>query len=264
MKPIVLVTDFGERDYYAGVVKGVIRKISPESPVIDLCHGVPSFYVPAASFILEKSQAYFPSGSIFIAVVDPGVGSERRLLLVSGGERHFFIGPDNGVFTPFFEGEDYVVREIDSTHNFLTTDATTFEARDRMAPIAALLSKGMDPDRLATVCEGWKVDREYRPSRQEDGSLLGRVIYIDKFGNLVTNVSREVLFASLSESGGRRSQVEINGRKVTDFFKCYQEAGQEPFLLFGSHGNLEIACRQGSAWKQLQAGYNQPVRVLFS
>ena len=81
MKPIVLVTDFGERDYYAGVVKGVIRKISPESPVIDLCHGVPSFYVPAASFILEKSQAYFPSGSIFIAVVDPGVGSERRLLL---------------------------------------------------------------------------------------------------------------------------------------------------------------------------------------
>ncbi len=261
-KYIGLITDFGTKDYFVGVLKGVIKKINPEVEIFDIAHGITSHYLYSASFIAEKNFSYFPDGTIFLIVVDPGVGTDRNIILVSY-DKYYFIAPDNGVLTPFLSKEDKVVRIIDADHYFLSKEGSTFEARDKMAPIAAYLSKGIEPIRLATETEEYIIDNDYYPKIKGANKIEGKIIYIDKFGNIITNFPREYIFSSMSASSFTKFGLSINGQEIKEFVKVYEQGKTSPFMLFGSHGNLEIAMKKKPAYKFLKVGLNQPVELTF-
>lgn len=260
---VALITDFGEKDYFVGILKGVIRKINPGAAVIDLCHGIPSFYIPAAAFVLEKSHAYFPRGTVFLTVVDPGVGTDRKILIVSN-EIHHFIGPDNGVLTPVLQSPGRkTVREVEVEDYFLRSGASTFEARDKMAPIAAHLSMGLEPQELGRETKEYVVDEEYLPKSLSHTRVQGRVQYIDKFGNVITNILGKWLFNLLLATEFKQFSLTVGGHTIEEYRKNYAAAHDRPFLLIGSHGNLEIARNQESAFRSLEVKLNQQVFVDF-
>ncbi len=261
-KYIGLITDFGEKDYFIGVLKGVISKINPEAEVIDIANGLPSFHIDSASFVVEKNLQYFPPNTIFLVVIDPGVGTERGILLVSY-ERYYLVAPDNGVLTPILKKEESYVRVVDAAHYFLSDSPSTFEARDKMAPIAAYLSKGVDPSRLGNETDEYIVKDSYYPSVVSKSEMEGKIVYIDKFGNLITNISKDFLFSNISNSGSTKFKIEIKGNEITQFAKTYADGKGAPFMLIGSHGNLEISMNRSSAFKYLKAGLNAKVRLIY-
>ncbi len=259
---IGLITDFGEKDYFIGVLKGVISKINPDVEVIDIANGLPSFYIDSASFVVEKNLQYFPPNTIFLVVIDPGVGTDRGILLVSY-ERYYLVAPDNGVLTPILKKEESYVRVVDATHYFLTDSPSTFEARDKMAPIAAYLSKGVDPSRLGSETDEYIIKDNYYPSVISENEIEGKIVYIDKFGNLITNISKDFLFSNMSSSGSTKFKVEIKGNEITQFARTYADGKGSPFMLIGSHGNLEISMNMSSAFKYLKAGLNAKVKLMY-
>ena len=267
MSKIALITDFGDKDYYVGVLKGVIKKINPRVEIIDITHQIPSYNISYAAFSLEKSFPFFPESTIFLVVVDPGVGSARKILLVNH-DNYYFIAPDNGVLTPILLNKDKTVREINNDEYFLIKDknsdmmVSTFEARDKMAPVAAYLSSGVDPDMFSTETSEFILDRDLLPI-QVANSIEGRVIYIDKFGNLVTNVSWEFLFKTMNDSGYKTFQVRLKQVKISDTFCTYSEGEKKPFVVIGSHGNLEIALNKKSAAEFLNVNLNEKVVFEF-
>ena len=253
MAVIALLTDFGTRDYYVAAMKGVILSIAPSAVIVDITHEIPPQDVRDAAYTLRACYRDFPAGTIFVAVVDPGVGSERRALVVES-EGYFFVGPDNGVLGFIFD-DDARAFELANDRYFRRPVSNTFHGRDIFAPVAAYLSLGImaqefgapvsDPVRLA----------EGRPSVVE-GGLEGEVIHIDRFGNLVTNVTSHDLPASYS--------VGINGMVIEKRCRFYAEANRgELFSIVGSAGFMEISIRDGSAAKELdvEAGNSIVVRT---
>ncbi len=259
---IGLITDFGEKDYFIGVLKGVIAKINPEVEVIDIANGLPSFYLDSASFVIEKNIDYFPPSTVFLVVVDPGVGTDRGILVVSY-DRYYIVAPDNGVLTPILKKEESFVRLVDAAHYFLSDKPSTFEARDKMTPVAAYLTKGVDPSKLGSEYDGFIVKDSYFPSAVSATEINGKIVYIDKFGNLITNISREFLFENMSKSGFSKFKVIIKEREITAFARTYADGKGEPFMLIGSHGNLEISMNRSSAFKFLKAGLNASVKLIY-
>ena len=188
--PIVLLTDFGLKDHYVGVMKGVIARIAPQVQVIDLTHAVPPQDIRGGSFHLWASYRFFPSGSIFVAVVDPGVGTERRGLLIEIEER-FFIGPDNGLFSLIIDHHpDFVAYELTNRTYFLEQISHTFHARDIFAPVAAHLASGVSPESFGPRVRDL-VRLPFPTIREEEERLIGSIIHVDHFGNLITNIPAE-------------------------------------------------------------------------
>ncbi|NIM13887.1 MAG: hypothetical protein GTO45_17725 [Candidatus Aminicenantes bacterium] len=262
-----LITDFGSRDYFVGVMKGVIKKVAPSVEVIDICHDIPSYSLLPASFVIDKSYRYFPDYTIFLVVVDPGVGTERKILLVEHNNC-FFIGPDNGVLTPILKKKEKKVAVIDKKKFFLIDGYSTFEARDKMAPVAAYLAAGLDPQELSSTTSQFIINRDYFPSiSRSTGALNGRIVYIDKFGNIMTNVTRECLLDAQEASGRSRFKAVVGKNEITRYYETYgqagKECGSEPFMLMGSHQNLEIAVNQMSAALALEAVIDQKVDIEF-
>lgn len=264
-KPVCgLITDFGNKDYFIGVMKGIIKKINPDAEVIDISNDIPSFCLLPASFTIEQAYRFFPAGAIFLVVVDPGVGTERKILLVEY-ENRFFIAPDNGVLTPILQEKKKTVFVLDNKHYFLIDGFSTFEARDKMAPAAAYLSRGIDPREMGFLLSKseFVLNPDYFPSRLENG-IEARIVYIDKFGNIMTNVSEDFLFDALETSGFSKFKTVLNNREIKNFHETYGQAGAGPFLLIGSHQNLEIAINQGSAASVLEVEIGQKVVIEFS
>jgi len=262
-----LITDFGTRDYFIGVMKGVIKKIAPSAEVIDICNDIPSYSTLPACFALDKSHQYFPDYTIFLVVVDPGVGTERNILLVEHNNQ-FFIGPDNGVLTPILRKKEKTAAVVDSKKYFLISGCSTFEARDKMAPTAAYLAIGLEPQKLSSPVSEFIINKDYFPSRSRStGAINARIVYIDKFGNLMTNLTREFLLDAQEASGLSRFKVTIGGKEITRYYETYGKAGkdtdEEPFMLMGSHRNLEIAVNRRSACLALDAVIGQKVGVTF-
>ena len=262
MKTLAFITDFGNQDYFTGVMKGVARTIDPGIDVIDLANEIPSFDINAASFVLEKNFRYFPKGPVFLVVVDPGVGTERGILLVKYNG-YFFIGPDNGVLTPILRKEDKEVWKIIKNRFFLQEGPSTFEARDKMTPVAAHLLKGVDVRQVALPFSEFIVNSDFIPQKKGD-SILGRIVYIDKFGNCITNISKNFLFFHLSSGDFRKFEATVAGYEISRFFETYGRGGSEPFMVIGSHQNLEIAVREGSAAGTLGVASGQKLFVNFS
>jgi len=258
-----LITDFGNTDYFVGVMKGVMKAITPGIEVIDISNDIPSYGILPASFAIDKTYRYFPAGTVFLVVVDPGVGTGRRILLVEH-ENRYFIGPDNGVLTPVLAKEQEIVGVLDNKKYFLIAGTSTFEARDKMAPAAAYLAGGVDPREIASFTAEFILNPGYFPTLTGK-TIEARVVYIDKFGNIMTNVTREFLFDAMKKCGDPGFKVAIGGQELERYYEAYGFAGTEPgpFMLIGSHGNLEIAMNMKPAASALEASLGQEVQVTF-
>jgi S-adenosylmethionine hydrolase len=251
---IALITDFGEEDFFVGSMKGVIAKINARAMVIDITHYVPSYDILAGGFILYAAYRYFPLRTIFLVVVDPGVGSSRRILLVET-EGYIFIAPDNGVLDPALEDQRRKrIIEVTNAKYFLPDRTSTFHGRDKMAPVAAWVSKGEALSSFGQeVSDYEKV--QVQKARLEKGSLVGQILYADKFGNLITNIPVEEALRLKKRTEDKHLSCRVKEKEITRFEKSYAfvEKGELLFLP-GSLGLIEIAVREGSAQEILGAG----------
>jgi S-adenosyl-L-methionine hydrolase (adenosine-forming) len=248
---ITLTTDYGTEDHLVGTLKGVILKINPEATIVDITHHVTPFDLLDGALAIGAAYAYFPPKTIHVVIVDPGVGTERRPLLVSG-QNQYFIAPDNGVLSLIYEREqNLVVRHANAEHYYLQPLSKTFHGRDVFAPLAAWLSKSWQSASMGDEIQDYKRLALPRP-KAADGGMKGVVLKVDPFGNLVTNFRAENLPAE-AENGTIKLQVGTQAvTRMVDTF-ARGNAG-EPVAYMGSSGYLEIALNKGNASRTLGVG----------
>jgi S-adenosylmethionine hydrolase len=254
---ITLTTDYGTNDHLVGVLKGVILKINPDVQIVDITHGVTPFDLLDGANAIANAYSYFPPRTIHVVVVDPGVGTDRRPLLVSG-QNQYFIAPDNGVLSGVYEKEqNFLVRHLTAEHYFLHPVSKTFHGRDVFAAVAGWLSKNWQPGSMGEEITDFKRFALPRP-KEADGLLKGVVLKVDSFGNLITNFRAEDLPADALEKGVINLQVGSHAvNKLVPTF-AHGVAG-EAIAYVGSSGNLEIGVNKGSASKTLGLGRGTPV-----
>jgi len=254
---ITLTTDFGLRDPFVGIMKGVILGICREAQLVDLTHELAAHDVREGMLALESSWRFFPAGSVHLAVIDPGVGSRRRALALRAGG-HCFVGPDNGLFTFALASENWSAVSLETEAYRLPQVSRTFHGRDIFAPAAGHLACGVPLDRLGPELRD--PARIPMPGcRCEGEDLVGEVIASDRFGNLITSITA----LRLDEIAPRGEVVvEIAGRQLARMAASYAEGpAGVPALILGSAGRLEIFVKEGSARAVLDAGPGTPVRV---
>jgi S-adenosylmethionine hydrolase len=259
VRPIIaLMTDFGGRDHYVGAMKGVALGICPDATLVDISHEVPPHDVMAAALELAASYRYFPAGTIFLVVVDPGVGSSRRGLAADAGE-YKFVAPDNGVLTLVFdEHPPRRLVELSERRYARPTVSRTFEGRDRFAPAAAWLAKGVELTALGRPASN--VQRLDIPRiRESAGGIDGEVVRVDRFGNLITNVDRRT-FEKMAAGGGL--SIHVGTQQILKVVSTYADVSSgELCALVGSTDHLEIAANGASAAAQMGASRGTPVQV---
>lgn len=249
---ITLLTDFGTSDYYVAAVKGVILSGNPNARLVDITHDIPPHDIEAGAFILLNASGTFPAGTIHVAVVDPGVGSSRRPVLIVAGKQ-FFVGPDNGLFSYVCERLPHVeVFHLTNPKYFRHPVSQTFNGRDIFAPVAAALSSGVKPEELGTRIDDYVKLPSLKPKSLANGKVKGRIIHIDRFGNCVTNITNEQLSSEQIEAGAK---LTTKGKKVKSFRNYFIEPnadGEKVFVVWGSAGFLEIVAANESAAKKLK------------
>ncbi len=255
---IAILTDFGDQDFFTASMKGVIAGINPHARFIDITNKVPAFDISAASFVLKVSYKYFPPGTFFLVVVDPGVGTSRRIIIAQS-QGYTFVAPDNGVLSWIMgEDEEIVVREVTSDHYFLQEISRTFEGRDKMAPVAAWLSKGIQVENFGPVIDDYHKMGIEKPEK-EGNKIWGRILYQDGFGNLITNIS-EREYLELTREVGEGSFVLSLQEKEVPVRKSYESVEKGQLLsLVNGQGYIEIAKRQGSAADDTKSKPGDPV-----
>jgi S-adenosylmethionine hydrolase len=255
---ITLLTDFGTKDAYVGSVKGVILGLNPEAVLVDLTHDLPPQDLVAGALVLAAAAPYFPPGTIHLAVVDPGVGSSRRALAARGGGQ-FWVGPDNGLFHLVFQASPQLtIVSLENPAYFLPRVSATFHGRDIFAPVAAHLSLGVELPRFGPpVADPASLnipEPQFLPE-----AVWGEVIYVDRFGNLVSNLAAADLKDWL---GGRNFSLRVGPLNLEGLARTYAEAAPGEFLaLEGSHGYLEIACALDNAARRLGAQVGLAVEI---
>jgi S-adenosylmethionine hydrolase len=262
---IALLTDFGTRDHYAGTMKGVILGICPDVTLVDISHEVPPHDVLAGALELAASYQYFPAGTIFLVVVDPGVGSTRRGIAADAGD-YKFVAPDNGVLSLVEDGHPPKrVVELSERRYARPTVSRTFEGRDRFAPAAAWLAKGVDLGALGRGAGALhRLDVPKPAVESGSGTVLGEVLRVDRFGNLITNIDRRT-FDAIVRPGGGALEVHVGGHQVQRVVSTYADAqAGEICALFGSTDDLEIAANGASAAALLNLGRGAPVRIVIA
>ncbi len=276
-KIIALLTDFGTKDYFVGAMKGAILGVNPNANIVDITHEIEPQDIRVASFMLRACYRNFPPQTIFVCVVDPGVGSSRRAILVET-EEYFFVAPDNGLLSFVFnEGRSPHVNKgakVDesalahvraSTSNIRVFELTnekffaedvsaTFHGRDLFAPVAAHLSNGVKQKEFGAEISNFKKFAETKPKTISKNKRQAEIIYIDRFGNLITNLKREDLPENFA--------LEVGGKRIEKLQNYFSEAAKsEVFMIFGSADFLEIAVFQNSAKKFLKAEIGQKITV---
>jgi S-adenosyl-L-methionine hydrolase (adenosine-forming) len=250
-KPIItLLTDFGMQDHFVGTMKGVIAGISPEAMVIDITHNITPHDIFQAAFLLKNYYSYFPSNAVHLAVVDPGVGSNRKAIVASS-EKGYFVAPDNGILSYIYaEGLVSEVREITADHYFLKPRTGTFDGRDVFAPVAAWLTKGVSPSSFGEVLTDYRKYELPQPTPVNPGEWQCRIVYIDRFGNLVSNLTRDKFKECLDSSEKRRFVFQVGEQTITKISNSYAEGEKGELLaIFGSSGFIELSVNRGSAVK---------------
>jgi len=253
---ITLTTDFGASDHLVGTMKGVILNINPAARIVDLNHNVVPFDILDGALSIANAYRFFPPRTVHLVVVDPGVGTERRPLLVSG-EKQYFIAPDNGVLSVIFERESCTVRHITSEHYFLNPISPTFHGRDIFAPVAGWLSKAWQTEAFGQIITDFV--RFTMPKAKPAGeSVKGVVLRVDAFGNLITNLTAEDVPPDVLSSGDIK--LAVNGKEIRKFAQTFALGNPgEPIALLGSAGYLEIAVNRGNAARTL--GVNRGAEV---
>jgi len=254
---IALLTDFGMRDHYAGTMKGVALAICPDATLVDISHEIPAHDVLAGALELAASYRYFPAGTVFLAVVDPGVGSVRRGIAADAGD-YKFVAPDNGVLTVVLdEHPPRRVVELTERKYARPTVSRTFEGRDRFAPAAAWLAKGIELTAMGRPAGAIARLDLPQPSVAED-AIEGLVLRVDRFGNLITNIDRKT-FEKLSSAP---LDIKVGSRQVSKVVSTYADANAgEVCALFGSTDHLEIAANGASAAEELGLGRGASVHI---
>jgi len=249
---IALLTDFGTQDYYVGAMKGVMLGINPRAAIVDITHEIEPQNIQSAAFVLRACYRGFPAGTIFLAVVDPGVGSQRRGIIVESGG-YFFVGPDNGLFSFVIDAESTVC-SIENDDFFRKPVSTTFHGRDIFAPVAAHLSNGRVGIEFGPRITDPVVLADTKPAQTGPDEFEARIIYVDRFGNLVTNVTAD--YAS------RAFELTIGAGRITELRDHYEGGTQGvPFAIVGSAGFVEISVNGGSAAEVLEAKMGTLVTV---
>ncbi|HEX3282691.1 MAG TPA: SAM-dependent chlorinase/fluorinase [Pyrinomonadaceae bacterium] len=255
---ITLLTDFGSADYFVAAMKGVILSYNPAARIVDITHEVSPQDTEEAAFTLLAAHSAFPKGTIHVAVVDPGVGSDRRAILVQAAGQ-FFVGPDNGIFSYICDESKPKVFQVTNSVWFRQAVSHTFHGRDVFAPLASWLSLGATPKRMGKEISDYVRLPPLQPDTSQNGVITGRVIHIDHFGNCVTNITQQE-FTELVKDGFR---LTINDQHVDTLRSFFAEETREnePFCIWGSAGFLEIAAKNRSAAKLLNVKRGEAVVV---
>jgi S-adenosylmethionine hydrolase len=239
---ITLTSDFGLKDPYVAEMKGVILTINPHATIVDITHGIEKFNIRMGAFMLASVAPYFPKGTIHMAVVDPGVGTERRAISVQT-KYGFFVGPDNGLLMLAAQklGIEHTF-ELTNPQYMLPQVSSTFHGRDVFAPAATYLDMGVKSSEFGPEIND-ATTNEFAKVEQRNGSFIGEVLHVDSFGNIITNINQKEV------ANAKTVKVKLPNISVKlAFRKTYAEAkSQEPIVLIGSHGFLEIAIEQDSA-----------------
>lgn len=255
---ITLLTDFGTQDPFVGVMKGVMLGIARDCTFVDLTHDVPAQYIHVGMFLLGNAFQYFPEGTVHLAVVDPGVGSQRKGMAASA-HGHFFVGPDNGLLTEVITSSDtFSAVYLEESTFFRHPVSSSFHGRDIFAPVAAAIAQGASLETLGPPCEEPCLLATREPIVSRD-SLLGQVIHVDRFGNLITNIPHD-LFArhmALLSCTVQIADTSIEG--ITPYYSAVSPG--DILATFTSFGRLEIAQRDGNAMRALKASLGTPVTV---
>ncbi len=256
-KIITLTTDFGYRDPFVGTMKGVLLGINPNLCLVDISHGIPPQDILAGALVLSSAVPFFPPGTIHIGVVDPGVGSERRPLMIEAGGA-YFVGPDNGLFSLALMGkEPQRIIELTTDSYHLKPTSMTFHGRDVFAPVAAHLSLGASPEKLGTSTSDF-IRLPWPEVSQKKKNLHGEIIYVDGFGNLITNIREDHLRPFPKDA----LSISIGRRKIHGLSASYISVPEGKFVaLMNSWRYLEIAVRNGSASEQTGISVGTPVLV---
>jgi S-adenosylmethionine hydrolase len=254
---ITLTTDFGTTDHFVATMKGVILGIAPRARIVDISHEVRPFEVQEAAFLLAETSRYYPKKTIHVAVVDPGVGTARRPILVEAGGQ-YFVGPDNGIFGWIYSAMPHKIRELTNSKYFLKTVSQTFHARDIFAPVAAHLAAGVRPAQFGKLIRDYLRPTIDKPMRTGHRTWTGTILRIDRFGNLITNLRVDEFPAVLE-----RPFILIPGvHQVMRLVKSYAEAPEgELAVIPGSSGYYEVCLNQQSAAKFTGVGVGSPVEL---
>ncbi|HEY2931991.1 MAG TPA: SAM-dependent chlorinase/fluorinase [Acidobacteriota bacterium] len=257
---VTLITDFGLREYFVGAIKGAMLSINPDLSIVDISHQINSHDILEAAFTIRCAYSAFPPRTIHLVIVDPGVGSRRRALIVAT-ENYYFIGPDNGIFSLIYEAEPVQrVVSITSEHYFRRPVSRTFHGRDVFGPVAAWMARGIEIGKFGEEISDYTKLTPPKPKKGADGKVQGIILHIDKFGNLITNIDQTALGKL-----GTPAKFTVAGKEVASIVGSYAE-GQpgEPFALVGSAGFYEISMQKSSAAKALQAQRGAEVVVQLS
>jgi len=261
---ITLLTDYGTKDHFVSSMKGVIYSITPEVHIVDISHEVTPHDILEAAFLIRGCYSYFPNRSIHVVVVDPTVGSSRKPIMVAT-DNHYFIAPDNGVLSFIYEVEPVsTVVEITAEHHMRSEISKTFHGRDIFAPAAAWLARGTPIQNFGDTLEEYEKLPIPKAKMVGESLLKGAIIYIDRFGNLITNIFREDYEAARAKVPGQGLKVLIAKQEIAGLKEYYAEGQKGELLaLFGSTNFLEIAQNQGSAAKTLGVARGSEVGVLL-
>lgn len=254
---ITLTTDFGLSDHYVGTMKGVILSICPRARMVDISHGVNAYEIAEGAFTLAQAYPYFPRGTIHVVVVDPGVGTTRRPILVQAAGQ-YFVAPDNGVLSMIYAREKHKARAITNERYFMKPVSQTFHGRDVFAPVGAHLGNGVPPARFGKLIDDHLQQTFDQPARTGRRAWTGTVLKVDRFGNMITNFSA----ASFPDLGTREFVMVAGPQRISRLARNYADHGPgEPFLIVGSAGYYEISVSQGSAAKVLGCGAGAPLEL---
>jgi len=255
-KSVILLTDFGKESPFPGIMKGVIKSICPNTEVIDFTHEIRPYQIDGACFLLFTSYHYFPQGTIFVTVIDPGVGSERKIILVET-RNYFFLAPDNGVLSWVLEREKPVrIINVDDDKYFLKPVSATFQGRDIFAPVAARLAGGERIENFGPLVK--RIKQIPFPRVIRKGNIFtGKIIYVDHFGDLITNFSEKEFSSQLKSNN---FSLKLKNKVLKQIVHSYAEVKKgNPCLLWGSFGFLEIALRESNLARKWRIGCGEKI-----
>ncbi len=260
---VTFTTDFGLTDAFAGILHGVVLNVHPETTIADISHAVSSYDIFDGAWTIAQAYRHFPPRTVHVVVVDPGVGSLRRPIIAEGGD-HIFVAPDNGVLSLVEAREEkFVVRHITADRYFLHPVSQTFHGRDIFAAVAGWLSKGVAPAEFGPEISDYVRLQLPTIERVGDNSLRGVVIKVDKFGNLITNISEQEAPALFGAAASAFTLL-IAGQTISRLAHAYAEGEEgEFFAIVGSSGYLEVAAKQASAAEKLSALVGTPVGLVI-
>lgn len=257
---ITLLTDFGNQDAYVGTMKGVIAGINPFANIIDICHSIPPQDIFSGGYLLYTSYKYFPKKTIHVAVVDPGVGSRRDIVCVETKD-YFFLVPDNGLLSFIVQEErPKNIFRVTNSKYFLPLPSNTFHGRDVFAPAAAHLSLGVKPRQLGIKISQLEQLEIPKPVHKKTGQIEGQIIYIDRFGNLITNITREHI--KDLKTTQKRTETSVGKKRILGLCNTYADVkAGELLVLFGSAGFLEVSINHGNAQKYFKVNKGSKIII---